>query len=94
MIIGFAHFRSGDLVVAVDPEREGEGAGTALLEWAERRGRERGETRLRQAVGDRATTARTLLEARGFTVVRSYYRLERDVADVEDEPRLPRPRAR
>jgi len=86
VIIGFAHFRSGDLVVAVDPERQGEGAGTALLDWAERRGPERGETRLRQAVGDRATTARTLVEARGFTVARSYYRLERDLADVEGEP--------
>jgi len=85
-VIGFAHFRSGDLVVAVDPERQGEGAGTALLDWAERRGAERGETRLRQAVGDRATTARTLLEARGFSVARSYYRLERDLADVDGAP--------
>ena len=85
-VIGFAHFRSGDLVVAVDPLRQGEGAGTALLDWAERRGPERGETRLRQAVGDRATTARALLEARGFGVARSYYRLERDLADVDGEP--------
>ena len=52
--IGYAHFRSNDLMVAVDPRREGEGAGTALHRWAEQRGRERGESRLRQAIGDRA----------------------------------------
>jgi ribosomal protein S18 acetylase RimI-like enzyme len=84
-VIGYAHFRSGDLVAAVDPERQGEGAGTALLDWAERRARERGETKLRQGIGDRATAARALLEARGFGVVRSYYRLERDLGE-EGEP--------
>ena len=47
-------------------EREGEGAGTALLEWAERRGREKGLRTLRQAVGDRGTSARALLEAAGW----------------------------
>ncbi|MDA0180911.1 GNAT family N-acetyltransferase [Solirubrobacter phytolaccae] len=82
--IGYAHFRSGDLLVAVDPERQGEGAGTALLGWAEARGRERGEPFLRQAVGDRATTARTLLEANGWSVARSYYRLERALGDEGD----------
>lgn len=83
--IGYAHFRSGDLMAVVDPARQGEGAGTALLDWAEARGRERGESKLRQGIGDRATGARELLEARGYGVVRSYYRLERDLGD-EGEP--------
>ena len=39
------------------PEREGEGAGTALLEWAERRGRERGRASCARAS---ATVARAL----------------------------------
>ena len=56
--------------------------------------RERGETRLRQAVGDRATTARALLEARGFSVARSYYRLERDLGRRGGRAGLPRPRRR
>lgn len=84
-VIGYAHWRTGDLLAGVDPQREGEGAGSALLDWAERRGRERGEARVRQGVGDRATGARALLEARGYTVARSYHRLERDLAD-EGEP--------
>lgn len=84
-VIGYAHFRSGDLLAVVDPSREGEGAGTALLEWAEQRARERGEARLRQGIGSRATSARELLQAHGFAVVRSYYRLERDLGD-EGEP--------
>jgi len=83
--VGYAHFRSGDLMVAVDPNREGEGAGSAILDWAEARGRERGDTRLRQGVGDRATSARALLEARGWSVQRHYYRLGRDLGD-EGEP--------
>jgi mycothiol synthase len=79
-VIGYAHFRSGDLLAVVDPARHGEGAGSALLDWAERRARERGEPRLRQGVGHRGTAARALLEARGFTVTRRYHRLERELA--------------
>ncbi|MBE2314976.1 GNAT family N-acetyltransferase [Solirubrobacter sp. CPCC 204708] len=84
-IIGYAHFRGGDLLACVHPERQGEGAGSALLDWAERRARERGEDRLRQGIGDRAHAARALLEARGYSVVRSYYRMERPLGD-EGEP--------
>src|ERR1700709_2388857 len=51
--IGSAHFRGTDVLVSVDPRRRGEGAGTALLQWAERRGRERGAKFLRQGAGDR-----------------------------------------
>jgi len=84
-VVGYAHFRSGDVIAVVDPEREGEGAGSALLGWIEARARERGETRLRQGIGSRATTARALLEAHGYGVVRSYYRLQRSLGD-EGEP--------
>lgn len=80
-VIGYAHFRSGDLLAVVDPAREGEGAGSALLGWAEARARERGDTHLRQAVGSRAAGAQALLEANGYRVQRSYYRLERPLAD-------------
>jgi mycothiol synthase len=85
-MIGYAHFRGGDLLAVVDPEREGEGAGTALLEWAERRARERGEKMIRQGIGDQGASARALLEAHGYAVARSYYRLERDVSTDDVEP--------
>jgi len=85
-IIGHTHFRPGDLIAVVDAQREGEGAGTAILEWAYRRARERGEDKLRQGIGANATSARRLLEHHGFEVVRSYYRLERDVSAADVEP--------
>jgi ribosomal protein S18 acetylase RimI-like enzyme len=81
--IGYAHFRSSDVVAAVDPRREGEGAGTALLEWAERRGRERGASKLRQAIGDRGAAGRALLSAHGYIPVRSYWRMDREVRPGE-----------
>ena len=55
--IGYAHFRGSDVLAAVDPRREGEGVGTALLEWAERRGASAATTQLRQGVGDRGASA-------------------------------------
>jgi ribosomal protein S18 acetylase RimI-like enzyme len=86
VMIGYAHFRNGDLLAVVDPWREGEGAGTALLEWAEKRAKERGATRIRQGVGDQGASSRALLEAHGYQVERSYYRLERDVEPADTEP--------
>ena len=61
------------MLVAVDPRRQGEGAGTALLDWAERRGRRAGrDAGCARPSATAATTARALLEARGFGVARSY----------------------
>ena len=85
-IIAYAHFRAGDLLAVVDPHREGEGAGTRILEWAYERARQRGEDRIRQGIGANATSARNLLERHGFSVVRSYHRLERDVRATDEEP--------
>jgi ribosomal protein S18 acetylase RimI-like enzyme len=85
-IIGYAHFRSSDLIAVVDAQREGEGAGTQILEWGYRRARERGEDNIRQGIGADATSARRLLETHGFTIVRSYYRLERVVSAADEEP--------
>jgi ribosomal protein S18 acetylase RimI-like enzyme len=81
--IGCAHFRGTDVLVSVDPRRLGEGAGTALLEWAERRGRERGVKTLRQGVGDRGVASRAFLEAHGWAPVRSFWRMDRDTVTGE-----------
>ncbi len=84
--IGYAHFRGSDVLAVVHPDREGEGAGSALLEWAQARGRERGHAKLRQAVGDRGAGSRALLEAAGWERVRSYWRMERAVGPDEAAP--------
>jgi ribosomal protein S18 acetylase RimI-like enzyme len=84
--IAYAHFRGGDLLAVVDPRREGEGAGTMLLEWAERRGREKGLERLRQAVGHRGASSVALLEAAGWHYERSFWRMERDTRPDDEEP--------
>ena len=75
--IGCAHFRGTDVLAGVDPQRMGEGAGTALLGWAETRGRERGAKTVRQGVGDRGHAARALLQAHGYAKTRSFWRMER-----------------
>lgn len=93
-MIGYAHFRGGDLLAVVDPQREGEGVGTAILQWAEQRARERGDTQLRQGVGDQGASSRALLQAHGYEVVRSYYRLERAVRPDDEEPPGLRPLTR
>src|SRR4051812_8559272 len=75
-VVGCAHFRGSDVLAQVDPAREGEGFGTALLEWPQTRARQRGALRVRQAVGDRGHAGRALLEAHGYTRTRSFWRME------------------
>jgi ribosomal protein S18 acetylase RimI-like enzyme len=77
-IVGCAHFRGSDLLGQVDPARNGEGFGTAILRWAHTRAQERGATMIRQGVGDRGHASRALLEAHGYARVRSFWRMERD----------------
>jgi len=82
-IVGVAHFRSSDVLAQVDPRREGEGFGTALLEWSERRARERGASTVRQGIGDRGASSRTLLQAHGYAPVRSFWRMVRPTQPQE-----------
>src|SRR4051812_47185764 len=76
-IVGCAHFRGSDLLAQVDPRRQGEGFGTAILRWAHARARDRGATKVRQGVGHRGHGSRALLEANGYEPVRSYWRMVR-----------------
>jgi mycothiol synthase len=82
-IVGCAHFRGRDLLGQVDPRRQGEGVGTAILAWAHARASERGATLVRQGVGDRGAAARALLDAHGYERVRSFWRMERDCVPGE-----------
>jgi mycothiol synthase len=88
--IGYAHFRGAEVMVVVDPRREGEGAGSLLHEWVVHRARERGASVLRQYIGTGGASARALLEALDYERVRSYWRMERDVSPADTAPRGPR----
>lgn len=89
--VGYAHFRGRDALAVVDPRREGEGAGTLLLDWVHRRGAERGQSPMRQAVGHLAESARTLLERAGWERTRHFWRMERAVEPGDAEPEGLRP---
>jgi ribosomal protein S18 acetylase RimI-like enzyme len=82
-IVGCAHFRGGDLFGQVDSRRTGEGFGTAILDWAHARAKERGATRIRQGVGHNGHAGRALLEANGYAKVRSYWRMVRATSTNE-----------
>jgi mycothiol synthase len=89
-IIGYAAFRGHEVLITVDPERRGEGLGSALREWAEGRAREKGVTRLRQYAGDGNSAAREHLAAAGYERERSYWRMELDLDGSEAPPEPPK----
>lgn len=76
----------------VHPEYEGQGIGTALMEWAEARAREKlvlaePDTRVIMRTGTLAvnTTAKELFDAVGYTGIRHSFTMER-VMDTPPEP--------
>jgi mycothiol synthase len=89
-IAGYAAFRGEEVLIVVDPERRGEGIGTALRAWAEDSARERGLTTLRQEVGDRNAAAREHLTAAGYERERSYWRMELELDGSETPPQPPK----
>jgi mycothiol synthase len=80
--VGYAALRRRNALAVVRPGREGEGIGTALLDWCEARGPHA------QGVGDRNAAARALLESRGYVRVRHYWRMDIELRDLA-EPRPP-----
>jgi mycothiol synthase len=69
--------------VAVAPAHEGQGLGSELLRWAEARERALGHSCHRQWVGAGNSRAPTLLRAAGYRMVRSYWRMVREVGAAE-----------
>ena len=89
-IVGYATFRGQEVLIVVDPERRGEGIGTALRGWAEEQARERGQKTLVQEVGDRNAAAREHLTAAGYERERSYWRMELELDGSETPPEPPK----
>lgn len=89
-IVGYATFRGPEVLIVVDPERRGQGFGTALRAWAEDRAREKGIETLGQYAGNRNAAAREHLTAAGYERVRSYWRMELELDGTEVAPEPPK----
>jgi mycothiol synthase len=87
--IGYATLWGPGALAVVDPAREGEGVGSALLAWTERRAREAGEAVHRHWVAGSNARGHDLLARAGYHQVRSYWRL---ALELEGELRAPDPR--
>ena len=93
-LIGYAAFIRNDYVdVYVHPERRQRGIGARLLEWSERRARERTppgeEIRLGQVVTSTHANARRFLESRGYAPVRTYWRMSMPLEASPPPPAWP-----
>lgn len=82
-LVAYVAVRRHGTLAAVAPDHEGYGIGTRLLDWAERRERERGHPLHRQWAGAANASARTLLTRAGYARARSYWRLARPFDGVE-----------
>lgn len=88
-IVGYAVVRLSGSIAVVSPDHEGRGVGARLLQWSERRQRERGRERYRQWVPATNARARELLERVGYRPSRSYARMVRRLDDVRPAPAAP-----
>jgi mycothiol synthase len=88
---GGATLRGGALSTEcrVVPSLTGLGIGSFLLDWAEEQARERQAKALRASVLAGDERARQLVGTRGFTYVRSFYRMVIDLTGPPPPPRWP-----
>jgi mycothiol synthase len=84
-IVGYAIVRGPGTLVAVAPEHEGRGIGARLLSWAQGRERELGRSEHRQWIGHRNERAKALLQAAGYELARSYWRMGLRLEDLGDQ---------
>jgi mycothiol synthase len=86
-LAAYAVTRGPGTLVAVAPDYEGRGIGARLLEWAERRDHELGRAAHLQWIGSGNERGRALLEAAGYGLARSYWRLGLRLEDLSEQPR-------
>lgn len=87
-VAGYATLVPAGAIAFVDPAREGEGVGSSLLGWLERRARELGRDVHRQAVAERNAAGLALLTGRGYVRVRSLLEM---AISVQPPPPAPDP---
>ena len=81
-VLGCAAVHDGGAIAFVDPAREGEGAGSALLAWTETRERELGHEHHRQWIPDGNVNGHRLVRAAGYEKVRTIYHLVRSLSSL------------
>ena len=90
--VGTLRERGADYYLAdnfVDPDHRGQGIGTFLLDWAERRSREDGKSSIRTATTVNDELGRRLFASRGYRYIRSFYRMVVDLDEPPSEPVWP-----
>jgi mycothiol synthase len=87
-VVAYAMVHGPITVAAVAPEYEAQGIGARLLEWAEERERELGRSEHRQWIGSGNERGKALLQAAGYELVRSYWRLGVRLEDLRDHPHV------
>jgi mycothiol synthase len=93
-IVAYAAFIRNDYVdVYVHPEHRDKGIGEAMLDWSERRGLERAapgaEFTLGQVITSIDGRGASLLRARGYQPVRTYWRMSMPIGDSPTPPVWP-----
>lgn len=87
-IIGYGLIRRPGTMIAVHPRYESGEAGRLLLGWSEERVRQLERDRHRVYIGAADVRGRELLTSAGYTLLRSYWRMVRDL-DASERPGSP-----
>jgi mycothiol synthase len=87
--VGYGALVEPGAIAFVDPEREGEGIGSALLAWLEARARQAGRRVHRQIVAQRNAHGHALLSGAGYAPVRSVLQMARSVQPPPVVPPIP-----
>ena len=85
-VVGYAILHRPGAMGFVSPEHEGQGIGTQLVTWAQRRERELGRAHHGQAAPASNARARELFQTFGYAYERSYSRMVRTLDGSEVEP--------
>lgn len=88
-VLGFASVHPGGTVAFVDPRREGEGVGSALLGWAEARALESGHGFHRQWLPEHNAAARRLLADAGYRQMRAILQMSVELGSIPEPPPTP-----
>jgi mycothiol synthase len=88
-VFGCAAIHDGGAIAFVDPARERQGTGSALLAWTEAQGRALGREYHRQWIPDGNASGQRLMREAGYAQVRTIYHLVRELSAAPAPPAAP-----